>query len=60
MVLAQNYSMKALRTICGSSTGDEVVIDENGQRWLVVPEFSRFRATGERRSILKYGAIFET
>ena len=59
MVPKQNNNVKARRRICGPNTGDEVVIDENGQRWLIVSGFSNFRATGERRGILKYGAIFE-
>ena len=59
MVPEQNNNIKVSRTVCGSNTGDEVVIDKTGQRWLEVSEFSEFRATGERRGILKYGAIFE-
>ena len=59
MVPEQNNNIKTSRIVCGSNTGDEIVIDENSHRWLVVSEFSNFRATGERRGILKYGAIFE-
>jgi alpha-D-ribose 1-methylphosphonate 5-phosphate C-P lyase len=59
MVPDQNNSIKTSQTICGSNTGDEVVIDENGDRWLIVSDFSEFRGTGERRGVLKYGAIFE-
>lgn len=59
MVLEQNNGIRASRTVCGSNTGDEVVIDENSHRWLIVSEFSEFRATGERRGFLTHGAIFE-
>ena len=59
MVPEQNNNIKTSRTVYGSNTGDEVVIDENGHRWLIVSEFSGFRATGERRGVLKHGAIFE-
>ena len=57
MAPGQNSDIKIFQTICGSNTGDKVVIDENNHRWLIVSEFSEFRGTGERRGILKYGAI---
>ena len=59
MVPEQNRGINTSQTVCGSNTGDEVIIDENGHRWLIVSDFSKFRDTGERRGIFKYGAIFE-
>ena len=59
MVPAQKEGIKISKTVCGPNTGDKVVVDETGQRWLKVSEFSYFRGTGERRGILKYGAILE-
>ena len=59
MVPAQKKSLKISKTVCGSNTGDRIVVDETGQRWLEVSEFSDYRSTGERRGVLKYGAIFE-
>lgn len=59
MTPAQNDNIETFQRVCGPNTGDEVIIDKNSTKWLVVSEFSQFRATGERRAILKYGAIFE-
>lgn len=59
MVPEQNRSINISQTVCGHNTGDEVIIDENGHHWLIVSDFSEFRATGERYGILKYGVIFE-
>jgi len=57
--MVPEQSIKTFQIVCGANTGDEVVIDENGDRWLIVSSFSEFKGTGERRGILKYGAIFE-
>jgi hypothetical protein len=59
MVPRQNNSIKASQTVCGSNTGDEIIIDENGHKWLIVSEFSEFRATGERRAALGTYSTFK-
>ena len=59
MVPEQKKGVKVSKTVCGPNTGDKVVVDEIGQRWIEVTEFSDYRSTGERRGVLKYGAIFE-
>lgn len=59
MVPDQNNNVKTSQIICGSNTGNEIIIDKNSDRWLIVSEFSEFQGTGEHRGIFKYGAIFE-
>lgn len=43
----------------GPNTGDKMILTADGQWWLLVQAFPSYRATGERRGIVRGQFVFD-
>lgn len=54
------HSIKVLREDAGPKTGDRLIVDEHGFKWLVVSYLPIIRVTGDPQGVLRGNEIYET